>query len=82
MKTAIDYRRRIYETYASGFEEVDLRFDEAAAVRWGRNYETYLRSWLPRDKDAAILEVACGGGYLLHFLKNKGYRNLSGIDIR
>jgi len=81
MKTATDYRSRIYETYASGFEGVDLRFDEAAAARWGRNYEAYLRSWLPQGKDAAILDVACGGGYLLHFLKSKGYANLSGIDI-
>ena len=81
MKTARDYRSRIYETYASGFEEVDLHFDEATAERWGRNYEFYLRGWLPRDKEAAILDGACGGGYLLHFLKSKGYANLTGIDI-
>jgi len=81
MKMATDYRSRIYESYASSFQGVDLCFDGGAAKRWGRNYETYLRGWLPQDKGAAILDVACGGGYLLHFLKSKGYANLSGIDI-
>jgi SAM-dependent methyltransferase len=32
-------------------------------------------------KDASILEVGCSGGALLRALSQKGYRNLSGIDI-
>lgn len=32
-------------------------------------------------KDAAILDVACGGGRVLHFLKQRGYEDLTGVDI-
>lgn len=28
-----------------------------------------------------ILEVACGSGKLLHFLKKRGYENVSGVDV-
>ncbi len=40
-----------------------------------------MKGWLPERKDTAILEVGCGGGRLLHFLKTRGYANLTGIDI-
>ena len=76
-----DYRSRIYDKYASRFQEAPEQFDSAAANLWGRAYESYLKGWLPNPKDAAILEVACGGGRLLHFLKTRKYSNITGIDI-
>lgn len=56
-------------------------FDEVSARRWGQAYDTFLRGWLPENKDTAILEVGCGGGRLLYFLQKKGYANISGVDI-
>ncbi len=76
-----DYRSRIYDKYASRFQEAPEQFDSAAADHWGRAYESYLKGWLPKQKDKAILEVGCGGGKLLHFLKTRKYSNLTGIDI-
>lgn len=35
---------------------------------------------LPKDKDAAILEIGCGPGDFLMFMRNHGYRNVIGID--
>jgi 2-polyprenyl-3-methyl-5-hydroxy-6-metoxy-1,4-benzoquinol methylase len=58
-----------------------IDFDVGAAVNWGRAYHHYLRGWLPKKKDAAILDVACGGGKLLYFLKSLGYTNLEGVDV-
>ena len=43
-------------------------------------YRRILRRWLPASRDAAIYEAACGPGILLHFLRDEGYRNLSGSD--
>ena len=40
------------------------------------NYAAYL----PADKDACILEVGCGFGRVLSYLKSKGYRNLTAFD--
>ena len=76
-----DYRTRIYKEYASRMQNASLVFDKAGAVRWGQAYVTFLKGWLPERKDAAILEVGCGGGRLLYFLKSKGYNNLQGVDI-
>jgi len=42
--------------------------------------KNYLK-WLPKDKDAKIIDVACGMGHFLHFLQGQGYRNFTGIDI-
>lgn len=76
-----EYRNRIYKKYASLMQDAKPYFDEASAMRWGQAYDTFLRGWLPENKEAVILEVGCGGGRLLYFLKKKGYRNISGVDI-
>ncbi len=77
----MDYRTRIYNQYASKFQKVPSVFDEKEAIRWGRAYDTYLGKWLPKHKSAAILDLGCGGGKLLHFLKGRGYVNIQGIDV-
>ena len=81
MAQALRYRKRIFDAYASGVQHSGPVFDEAAAAAWAVPYRTYLRGWLPNDKGAAILDVACGGGRLLYLLKTLGYRQLDGVDI-
>jgi SAM-dependent methyltransferase len=38
------------------------------------------RNWLPSDKNATILDLGCGYGEFLYFLRSQGYRNVIGID--
>ena len=76
-----DYRTRIYKEYASRMQDASSVFDKAKAERWGVAYDTFLKGWLPEKKDAAILDVACGGGNLLFFFKCRGYTNLQGVDV-
>lgn len=76
-----DYRVRIYERYASRFQSAPKTFDAEAARRWGRAYRHYLRGWLPREKIARILDIACGGGKLLQFFIDAGYDDVHGVDI-
>jgi len=75
------YRSRIYERYASGFQQAASRFRPEAAARWGKAYAHYLRGYLPERRDARIADLACGGGNLLYFFKQRGYTNLAGVDI-
>ena len=35
---------------------------------------------MPEDRGARILVISCGPGYLVNLLKDKGYRNVAGID--
>jgi len=75
------YRGALYDSYASRLKGGSIRFDASGARRWGRSYGWFLRSWLPVSRDAAITDVGCGAGWMLAYLKQCGYRNLSGVDI-
>ncbi len=76
-----DYRDRVYEKYASQFKDESTQFDATAADRWARPYASYLSDWLPQEKSAAILDLGCGNGRLLHFFRRQRYTRLSGVDI-
>jgi 2-polyprenyl-3-methyl-5-hydroxy-6-metoxy-1,4-benzoquinol methylase len=75
------YRDRIYKIYSTHFQDLSPVFDEAASRAWGRAYRHYLRGWLPERRDAAIVDVACGGGRLLHFFRERGYDRIQGVDL-
>ena len=45
------------------------------------DYEINYGKFLPKDKDAKILDIGCGAGHFLYFLNKKGYENFQGIDI-
>src|SRR5262245_35595680 len=36
---------------------------------------------MPGEKDAHLLDIGCGTGHLLYFLKNQGFINHFGIDM-
>jgi 2-polyprenyl-3-methyl-5-hydroxy-6-metoxy-1,4-benzoquinol methylase len=50
---------------------------ELFANYFKKNYLTHM----PKEKDAKILEIACGMGHFLYFLKKNGYKNLEAIDL-
>ncbi len=43
-------------------------------------YDKILLPWLPKERNAAIYEVACGPGIFLHWLGEHGYTNATGSD--
>lgn len=43
--------------------------------------EQLIKNVLPEDKNAKILDVGCGRGYLLMTLKKLGYKNIQGVDV-
>ena len=77
----MNYQSRIYDNYASVMQDAGKVFDAAKATRWGGAYRYYLRDWPPVSKEAAIADLACGGGRLLYFFKENGYTNLQGVDL-
>jgi 2-polyprenyl-3-methyl-5-hydroxy-6-metoxy-1,4-benzoquinol methylase len=44
-------------------------------------FRHYYRRFLPSNKDAAILEIGCGKGEFLYYLRQEGYQNILGIDL-
>lgn len=77
----ITYRDRIYPRYTADLMTEFLEHDEDRYVAGCKPLLHRLRSWLPADKQARCLDVACGPGLCLYALQSAGYRRLTGIDI-
>jgi len=49
------------------------------------HYAKYFRAnyakYLPKDRGVRIVDLGCGLGHFLYFLKKSGYKNSSGVDI-
>lgn len=76
-----DFRNTFYECYVSDFKSSVLLQGAALQSYWkccdGRVYP--LIAEVPRD--APVLEIGCGPGYLLAYLRSKGFSRAAGIDI-
>lgn len=44
-------------------------------------YDSIYDQFLPKDINAKILDVGCGGGHFLAYLVRRGYLNMEGVDI-
>jgi SAM-dependent methyltransferase len=85
--TTMSWKSRLYDAYvSSGQASVEQRPSTAMdAQRIFAPRATYIRSviarHLPQDRSARIVDLACGHGAFLHFLRTAGYANISGCDI-
>ena len=66
--------------YASYHFEQFYDYSLKEYARWNRKYSYYYGDLLPANRSARILDLGCGGGRFLHFLKSVGYSNLAGVD--
>jgi 2-polyprenyl-3-methyl-5-hydroxy-6-metoxy-1,4-benzoquinol methylase len=75
------YREAFYSRQAEwhgyeGAEDVRRRHEQRVAY-----YRWYTRGWLDLPRDAPVLDIGCGSGQFLYFLRNEGFTNLIGIDL-
>ena len=72
------YRGRLYARYLSNRSEAPDTLDglqpRAPYLR------KLIRDHFPPDRDAAIVDLGCGHGALIHFARQAGYHNLEGMD--
>jgi 2-polyprenyl-3-methyl-5-hydroxy-6-metoxy-1,4-benzoquinol methylase len=59
-------------------QNLDKNSFELAARKYKWNYHRFFSAL---KKDASILDLGCGVGQFLFYLKNCGFNNLTGIDI-
>ena len=77
----MDYRQRLFDSY---YTTHFARFAKSDPEQVRLLHEVYDRTFgpfLPRDPEASILDVGCGTGSMLLFLKKKGFRRVSGVDV-
>lgn len=77
-----DFRSDLYKKYVSTFKQFIGDIDTSNIKS---DYEMYRRRYIPLlknfSRESAILELGCGPGYHLQFLKQSGFNNLFGVDI-
>jgi len=78
----MDWRQRIYKNYVSNHISFVC---SKQVIQDLRNqfpvWRSYYGKFLPKDKEAVILDVARGNGGFVYWLKELGYKNATGIDI-
>jgi len=70
-----------YQKYYEEFYLIEKNFSKDSYEQESGNLTLMLRNLLPSHKQARILEIGCGVGFLLYFLRKSGYENLTGVDI-
>ncbi len=77
----MDWRKRAYNKYYEDYL-VFARGSQSIAVTqkrfvvWDKQYGRFL----PKDKQAKIVDVGCGRGEIVFWLKERGYGNTIGIE--
>lgn len=77
----MDYRSELYNTYITTHFGHIRDISARALRRHQRFFRHYYGRFLPQDRNARILEVGCGYGSFLHYLKAEGYVNAEGVDV-
>lgn len=68
----------LYERYRTiAYERANPESLEQAA----REFDANFASLIPSDSDSKILDIGCGMGKFLYYLKKKGFRNPTGVEI-
>lgn len=80
MNKSSAYRDLIYKSYrTSNYAKVNPD-DELSVAKRRESYEADFFKILSEDRSVKILDVGCGSGFLLDYLKFKGYTNIYGVD--
>lgn len=78
---SLSYRQRLLENYLSTHFAFIREVSAEACEGQISLFWAYYSRFLPEDKSARILDLGCGFGNFLYFLKKAGYRNILGVDI-
>lgn len=77
-----DFREPFYEKYDSTFKEyTSNESPEAIASNWCKLRKKILPLLSGYSKNANILDLGCGPGYIMQSLRSEGFKNITGIDI-
>jgi ubiquinone/menaquinone biosynthesis C-methylase UbiE len=66
-----------YDTTAKRSHSTSLEHYES----WSKSFIRQFKPWLPKDKQAVCLDLACGCGEFLYLLESAGYANTTGVDL-
>jgi 2-polyprenyl-3-methyl-5-hydroxy-6-metoxy-1,4-benzoquinol methylase len=76
-----DFKARLYERYLTEQVRFSAETIQLALAQRAPYLRRMIASCLPPDKSARILDLGCGYGGILHFLREAGYSNIAGVDV-
>jgi SAM-dependent methyltransferase len=77
-----NHRDILYTKYHTSFNSLISLADEKTLKRLYAHYDYKIYPIIKNfNKSASVLELGCGPGYLLQYLKSKGFNNCFGIDL-
>ena len=74
-----DVRQRIYDHYLDSPQNRYKYADELPELQWVR-YAAYYRRFLPADVHARIIDLGCGSGGFVSWLRHIGYKRATGVE--
>ncbi len=75
------YREKIYSQYVETLTKYSENLNPLKEYeRRKRLYDLNYEKFLPPDKNSKIVELGCGKGFFLKYLKEKGYFNIKGVE--
>lgn len=78
---ASDWKAHLYQSYVSSGQVRDSNVPATEHFRAPRAHLTsIIRRHFPADRKSAIVDIGCGHGSLLFFLREAGYENTRGVD--
>lgn len=75
-----DYRARIYGQYVERHPDHIAPDDIEGLNARAPQIRKWTRKLFPDNRDAAIIDLGCGHGALIHIIRQMGYSNVRGID--
>lgn len=74
-------RERLYAAYLEGGAAAGLVASADDLKRRRATLATLVARHFPDNREAEILDIGCGHGALLHFAREAGYTQASGVDV-
>lgn len=77
-----DFRKELYKLYVSTFKNFISDSSDKQNTSLFKIYKkNYLKFFNGYSNEAAIIDIGCGNGLMLQFLRANGFNNLYGIDV-
>lgn len=70
----------LMDDYGKTIARATQNFSPDEYARTAKRLRWFFRNRLPADRSARILDVGCGAGHFLYFLRQEGYTNIEGLD--
>ncbi len=76
------FKKEIYDNYVSKMSKYMYKnVDKKSIFRNFPVWDVHYLRYFPEDKNIKILELGCGNGGFMLYLKEKGYKNVFGVEI-